>query len=111
MKRFELKSEHIKLLRAAYVDWDDCEYGAPAINCKRPYGSSAVESSIAEVLGYDKPCYECGRGWPPDVDLRALHEETRTALQIILRTGSFTPGVYEAPDYTQNWRMVATADA
>jgi len=36
-KRFELKEEHLKLLRNMNVSWDECEFGAPAIDCKKPY--------------------------------------------------------------------------
>jgi len=32
---FQLTEQHVTLLRNAYVNWDDCEFGAPAINCKR----------------------------------------------------------------------------
>ena len=38
VKEFWLKEEHIKLLRAAYVQWNNCETGAPEIDPKRPYG-------------------------------------------------------------------------
>ena len=30
--------------------WDDCEFGAPAIDCKRPYGNSDVYNDIAKIL-------------------------------------------------------------
>ena len=50
-KLFELTEEHIKLLRQMCVSWDDCEFGAPAIDCKRPYGNSDVYSDIAKILG------------------------------------------------------------
>ena len=30
--RFELTAEHIKLLRRAYIGWQDCETGAPEID-------------------------------------------------------------------------------
>lgn len=33
---FTLTDEHLTLLRAAYIGWEDCEFGAPAIDCKRP---------------------------------------------------------------------------
>ena len=49
-KTFEIKDEHIKLLRNAYIGWDDCEFGAPAIDCKRPYGNSDVYGDIARIL-------------------------------------------------------------
>ena len=35
-KKFEVKLEHLKLLKRAYVRWEDCEFGAPSIDCKRP---------------------------------------------------------------------------
>ena len=48
----EIKPEHLKLLAKANWRYEDCEYGAPAIDCKRPYGNSSVESDIAEILGW-----------------------------------------------------------
>src|SRR3990167_1462315 len=94
---FSLSADHLKLLRAANVRWEDCEYGAPAIDCKRPYGNSSVESDIAEILGvtpedtYDgEPALsesQCDK-------LRKIHEGTETALQIVLATGKFEPGRY-----------------
>ena len=46
---FTVTEEHLKLLRRAYVDWEDCEFGAPAIDCKRPYGNSDVIADIGEA--------------------------------------------------------------
>lgn len=48
----EIKPEHIKLLVRANWQFIDCEYGAPAIDCKRPYGNSDVEEDIANILGW-----------------------------------------------------------
>lgn len=42
--------DHLTLLREAVWEWSDCEYGAPAIDPKRPFGSSNVEDSLAELL-------------------------------------------------------------
>jgi len=91
MEEFKLTEAHLKLLSRAYVGWESCEYGAPSIDCKRPYGNSNVEPDIAEIIGIP---------YPEDVPeslgdyLRKLHEETQTALQIVLCTKSFVPGVY-----------------
>lgn len=109
-QRFTLKPEHLTLLRRAYIGWEDCEFGAPAIDCKRPYGNSSVYRDIAEILGIT----------PADADeeefseeqeayMRRLHEETQTALQIILSTGTMVPGVYEAPAYSRDWAQVAAS--
>ena len=111
---FEVTEDHIRLLRAAYVGWDDCEYGAPAVNCKRPYGNSSpnVEPDIAKLLGWalegddgDEPCLsEQQRD-----RARTLHEETRHALQIFLATGEMKPGTYRLREDqydTRSWEPV-----
>ena len=38
-----LNPDALKLLARAYWRYEDFEYGAPAIECKRPYGNSSVE--------------------------------------------------------------------
>jgi hypothetical protein len=81
-QRFTLTREHLKLARRMYVEWDNCEYGAPAINPKRPYGNSDVEGDIAEILGWawdrdnDRPEAESARA-------RAIHCEMETVLAIL----------------------------
>jgi hypothetical protein len=105
-QKFTLTDKHIKLLRNAYVDWDDCETGAPCIDCKRPYGNSFVESDMYEILEGKEP----PENFYDDNDLRneylAIHKETETALQIVLATGKFEPGDYEADYCRNNWRKV-----
>jgi hypothetical protein len=108
MKSFQLTKDHIKLLRSAWVGWDHGEFGAPAIDCKRPYGNSDVYHDIAEIL--DEPVHPDENGDLPDWFLKRadrLHQETRTALQIILATGEFKTGLYEASDYGRDWKFVS----
>lgn len=97
---FELTEDHLKLLNHAHVGWDGCEYGAPAIDCKRPYGNSSVEQDIAEIIGVD---YN-----DEDEELSNLHNETQTALQIILVTQSFKVGTYvKTNEYDdRSWKKV-----
>lgn len=38
---------------------------------------------------------------------RELHEETETALQIVLSTGKFKTGVYEAEKYSSDWERIS----
>lgn len=103
MKEFILTEEHIVLLRNSYVRWDDCEYGAPAIDSKYPYGDSMVIESMAKLLNI--PCdEENGLDEATEDRLVKLHKETETALQIILKTGSFVPGVYTAENY-YDWKL------
>ena len=45
-----LTEEHIKLLRNMYVGWGYCEFGAPEIDPKRPYGNSHVIGDIHTIL-------------------------------------------------------------
>lgn len=106
MKRlFELKEEHIKLLRNMYVDWDDCEFGAPTIDCKRPYGNSYVYNDIAKILGITEVDNEEQFSKEQLEMMDKIHKETETALQIVLSTGEFKPGEYVADEYKKNWRL------
>ncbi len=91
---FTITEDHLTLLRAAYVGWDEGEYGAPAIDCKRPYGNSSGDYDVARVLGVTLS---------EDDDetrarMRAIHEGTMTALQIILITGEFRTGNFRLKD-------------
>lgn len=99
---FEVKAEHIKLLRAAYIRWEDCEFGAPAIDCKRPYGNSSVYSDIAEILGIQTDADdEFSR--EQKEHMRDLHSETEQVLQIFLAVGYMKAGHYVADEYDRNW--------
>jgi hypothetical protein len=110
LTRFTMTAEHVALLRRANVRWEECEYGAPSIDCKRPYGNSGVESDIAEILGWPKQeCPHCGEDLGDDKwreRAKALHEETETALQIVLAVGSFEPGTFACDQYMRNWKRI-----
>jgi hypothetical protein len=109
-KVFKVTEEHIKLLRQAYVDWDDCEFGAPAIDCKRPYGNSDVVGDVAEILGRDDDLYLDEGDWERDEELVSylsqIHRETLEALQIFLATGKMEVGTYELNGYGNDWVKV-----
>lgn len=130
-KKFEIKEEHLKLLKRMNVGWDDCEFGAPEIDPKRPYGNSSVEQDMIEILGLKElkeGIYEFvlfGDKWllkgedkyniyleGADEEkllkkLNELHKETETALQICLTTQKFEIGKYEAEEYSNDWKKVA----
>ena len=62
-KRFEIKEEHLKLVRRMVIRYDDsCEFGAPSVDPKRPYGNSDVYKDIARIIklpkkgNYDYQC-------------------------------------------------------
>lgn len=108
-EKFTMTRNHIKLLRGMYVGWNDCEFGAPEIDPKRPYGNSQVYTDIGETLGIEP------EGGVPDdreftneqrIKMDKLHAETQTALQIVLKTGEFKPGVYTCREYSIGWKFI-----
>lgn len=100
---FKLTDKHIKLLRNAYVGWEYTETGAPAIDGKRPYGNSDVPGDIIRILFGEIP--EEAQESLYDYAMQ-LHKETKTALQIILCTGQFVPGLYEKESYKdRSWKL------
>jgi hypothetical protein len=106
--QFTVTDEHLRLLRRAYVTWDDCEFGAPEIDCKRPYGNSNVPGDIAEILGVpDSEWADEDLNPIPDAEWRfvRLHVETAIVLQIALATGEFRTGRYVREEgWDINWR-------
>jgi hypothetical protein len=104
-KRFVLLPTHLTLLENAYVQWQDTETGAPEIDPKRPYGNSDVPYDVAEILKVDDPV--------GDEDaaelLLDLHRETELALQVVLQTRSFVPGIYGRDSYATKWFLVAAS--
>lgn len=109
---FELTENHIKLLQNMYFDYDDyTETGAPVADCKRPYGNSMVYYDIYEILNGEKWEGEDENDEFPDElknELMSIHYGTATALQIILATRSFEPGIYELEKWRDrfSWRKV-----
>ena len=111
MREFEVTEDHIKLLREAYVDWDGGEFGAPAIDCKRPYGNSDVVGDLAEILERESELYPSDsedRDEEVASELTEIHRETLTALQIFLVTGTMEPGTYQNQSkYGKEWVKVS----
>jgi hypothetical protein len=112
MLKFTLTEDHIKLLENTYIEWGDGKNGAPAVDCKRPYGNSNVAYDVAEILGWklnldEENCEELSSEQLYQAD--KIHRETETALQIILQTKSFIPGNYEKEKtylHSAKWRLV-----
>jgi hypothetical protein len=107
MKRtFEITEDHLKLAKKMYVSWDNCEFGAPAIDCKRPYGNSYVEGDIAEILGIsDNKRHDDDEPYFTDKDLEYMnkvHKEMQTVIQIALSTGEFSVGNYHMTEDYDN---------
>lgn len=104
---FTVTEDHLKLVRSFYVDFDSsCEFGAPAVDPKRPYGNSFVYGDIAEILGIKAENPEDGTDFSDKqrADMHALHRETATVLQIAIDTGVFEPGEYRKAEYGGRWK-------
>ena len=111
MKEFELKQHHLDLLKETSISWDNCEYGAPAIDCKRPYGNSDVEDDMAEIIKFPKKGNwdKNEEMWNEEASERLsdLHKETQIALQIVLHCQTFKLGKYKLlEDGWQKWEFV-----
>ena len=113
--KFHLKEEHIKLLKRSHITYNDHMYsGAAGIDMKRPYGNKDLYGDIAEILGWE--LFESMDGEKilskkQGEEAERLHQEIETALQIVLCTQSFIPGIYEKKPYDyDSWKLVK-ADA
>lgn len=111
--KFELTEEHLTLMKNMNIGWGDGYDGAPEINCKRPYGNSGdVAYDIFRLLNVE-PDYVDRDGdnhWDEEQFQWAhqLHRETEIALQIVLTTQSFKPGVYQRESVysSDKWELV-----
>ena len=104
--KFQVKADHIKLLKRMCVGWDDCEFGAPEIDPKRPYGNSSVHADIAEILGIREndaadDFTDAEIEW-----MDSLHIEMETVLQIVVSCNGAKLGTYEADEYHNNWKLL-----
>lgn len=92
------------------VGWQDCETGAPEIDPKRPYGNSAVYNDMYEILsGESIGLVDSKRDALTPTEEQFffdLHRETEEALQVVLATGSFLPGIYESSKYGNGWKLI-----
>ena len=105
-ERFEVTEQHLLLARQMNVGWQDCEFGAPEIDPKRPYGNRDVVGDIGEILG-EKPAGQ-DEEWSDkqSEQFTKLHHEMRQALQVFLDTAKFEPGAYEREPYGGTWEKV-----
>ena len=96
MQEFEVTEDHIKLLQNFYISYNDyCEFGAPEICPKRPYGNSDVFGDIGEALGIKPEDEEEGYfSDEQEAEMHRLHLETQYALQILVDNLSIEPGIY-----------------
>ena len=92
IERFTVRPIHLELIKRFYVSWNECEFGAPTIDPKRPFGNSDVEYDFEEITGekFDKIIY-C------DLEI---------CLQILTRNLHIEEGTYEKSEYGIDWVKV-----
>lgn len=111
LKNLTITEQHIKLLDQMYIGWEDCEFGAPAVDCKRPYGNSDVYGDIGEILEIKpdgKSKYEDEYSEEQQRDFLDLHLEMQDVLQILVQhptEGLRVGRTYKREDY-KHWKLV-----
>lgn len=112
-KSFVVKEEHIKLLQRAHFRYENYfDFGAPAMDSKRPYGNGDVYGDIGEILGWEKEELESeyyDEYTYSDTQREAMlkiHKEMTTVLEILAKNLSIELGEYEASGYGSNWKKV-----
>lgn len=107
--RFEITEDHLTLLAAADFFEDDCEFGAPAMHPKRPYGNSGVVLDLAELLipGWDDMTEQRQEDVLAEQEDRLVrvHRDLSSVLNVATSARSFKPGVYER-EGREPWRLV-----
>jgi len=103
---FTVKPEHLKLADAMWCSWDPAEFGAPAVDAKRPYGNSDVVGDILVEL--DIPDVDDEDDRPDELIEQAewIHTEMAVVLQILLQHAEvgISPGRYRKRNY--RWERV-----
>jgi len=107
--KFELKQIHLDLLKRMEIGWNYCEFGAPYVDPKRPYGNSDVFNDIAEIIKLKKKenyDYKEEAWKEKAIDyMEDLHRQMQIVLEIILHCQSFKLGKYKKIDYGK-WKFV-----
>lgn len=95
--RFTITEMHLKLLKHTYWTWENCEYGAAAIDCKRPFGNSDVVDDVRDI--FSNP------GLDED-QIEQLCRDLVHVLQIACVTGEFKTGEYYREDVysARSWK-------
>jgi hypothetical protein len=97
--RFTITDDHLLLLKRMHFRFEaGIEFGAPAVDPKRPYGNGDVFGDMRHILGVEAEDTTEGR-----TELSELHREMALVLQIGCRLGRFETGTYTREPYSINW--------
>ena len=108
-RRFTVTEEHLKLLGRLNIRFEEyVEYGAPAVDPKRPYGNSSVDQDIYEILEWEPE--EIDDYGDPEFDhdrAYKIHQEMTDVLQILVQhVGEPILGEWEEKQYYSKWSKV-----
>lgn len=119
IKTFDVKPYHLRLLQKCYTSWDVCEFGAPQIDPKRPFGNSGANSILTVVaketgaldhLMDSLDLDECNiyDVLKPEKTQELIHiyKELEICLQILLNDLAIVPGRYQLIGYGKNWKYI-----
>jgi len=102
---FDLTEDHVKLVRQFNIQLGSSYEGWPCVDGKRPFGNGDWVNDVAAIIGIEKIETDDGFVWPKGTTDRCtkICGDLCQALQVILASGSFEPGKYEADEYHDNW--------
>lgn len=107
-KHFEVTRDHIKLVRAILVGWNE-DTERVEIDTKRPYGDSDIPRSVAEAIDLDFVEIEGGEmrlTYQQEQRCWKLHRDMATVLQIIFSSGELKSGKYEYDEENDKWKRL-----
>ena len=116
---YRLTEEQVLLIRELHVDWmpgSEIGYdGAPCVNSKRPFGNSNVGGDVHEIVD-PRTCDEIWNEYDEEDEDAFYEKQLETynryyktlgkALQVVLSSGSFEPGMYSCNKYSRNYQRV-----
>lgn len=98
-----ITEDHLKLIKNFCFAWDSCEFGSPKVNCKRPFGNSAVFDDIGEILGIE-PEKQNGYSEKQKQYMYRLYCQLKDVLQICCINLEFKCGRYERKEIYYDWQ-------
>jgi hypothetical protein len=104
---FELRWEHLELMK--HLQWTmlDSESHYPAADPKRPYGNSDYIGDMRRILENAMPdddgpgvvCPKCSHEFIPPMhsrqELESIQDGMATALEIVCQIQQFSPGIFQ----------------
>lgn len=108
-KLLVITEDHLKLVKRFYFDWNKCEFGSPEVNCKRPFGNSAVFDDMGEILGIEPEqftgedeVYEYSE--KQKQNMYRLYCQLKDVLEICCRNLEFKCGRYKRQETYYDWQ-------